>query len=358
MQRLEKIVNLSKKLELDAILLTSEVNIQYATLYPNLEGIVVVDKNGEGICFTDSRYIEDATEKITKLGYNVIEPEGSYPTVSTIKEHFIKKGYKQIGFEDNRMSVKVFESYKTIDVIWKPLNGQLEELRESKEQEEVLWIKEAQKIAEKALEKILPEIKIGMYEDELASRLRYYMAKGGSESFCQGMTLVSGKTTSLPHGIPLHKKLESGGLLTIDFGAQYNGYQSDMTRTFALGKISDEMKTVYNIVKEAQMAGIDALAIGKTGKEVDFAARKVIEKAGYGEYFGHGLGHSIGLEVHENPRANKTCESKLKEGTVITIEPGIYLPGKFGVRIEDTLYLSPTGTINLTNFSKELIEVG
>lgn len=170
--------------------------------------------------------------------------------------------------------------------------------------------------------------------------------------------LVSGAKTSMPHGVASHRAIEAGDFVTIDYGANIRGYLSDMTRTFAVGYATEKMREVYEIVLEAQQAGIDAFAAGRTGIEVDWAARSVIEKAGYGPCFGHGLGHSLGLNIHENPRANRTYQGRFVERNVITVEPGIYIPGEFGVRIEDMVYLSPEGKVNLTRFPKELTVLG
>ena len=357
MERLEKIARMADKMDVDAVLLTSEVNMQYATFYPRLEGMVVVDRDGCGICFTDSRYIEDASNQMTPRGYKVVEPEGSYPTADTIAAYFRQKGYQKVAYEDQRMTVAQLEVYRgsCSRVAWIPLKDRLERLRQIKEDEEIQWITQAQRIAERALRRLIPEIKAGAYEDELCAKLRYYMAMEGSSGFAPGMILVSGAATSMPHGQPSHKQIESGQFVTVDFGAEVKGYQSDMTRTFAVGKVTEKMRRVYEIVREAQQAGIDAFEAGKTGIEVDRAAREVIEKNGYGPYFGHGLGHSLGLEIHENPRASRTYEGEFATGNVLTIEPGIYIPGEFGVRIEDMIYLSETGKVNLTEFEKDLL---
>lgn len=355
MGRLEKLADLARRMDVDGILLTSAVNMQYATMYGGLEGMVIVDREGRGTVFTDSRYIEDAEKKISPLGYQVIEPEGSYPTPGVIRDFAAERRYGTLAFEDMRMTVSEYETYKsclTCGLV--PLGEAVEALRQIKEPEEIQWITEAQRIAERALSRLLPEIRVGAYEDELRAKLRYYMAMEGSENFAPGMPLISGKKTSMPHGQSGHKALEKGDFITIDFGAEVHGYGSDMTRTFAVGSATEKMRHVYAVVLEAQAAGIDAFFAGKSGKEVDHAARSVIEKAGFGEYFGHGLGHSLGLEIHENPRANRTYEGIFQQGHIITVEPGIYIPGEFGVRIEDMIYLSPEGKVNLTEFPKEL----
>lgn len=356
MGRLQKLARLAEAKGVDAILLTSEVNMQYATMYGRLEGMVIVDAAGRGTVFTDSRYIEDAVRRIGPLGYEVIEPEGSYPTPGTIRDYAERMQYRTIAYENQRMTVVEFAVYeKLLPAVLIPLDDGAEVLRENKEPEEIEWITQAQRIAERALNRLVPEIRVGAYEDELCAKLRYYMAMEGSSGFAPGMPLISGKKTSMPHGQPGHKKIEKGDFVTIDFGAEVNGYNSDMTRTFAVGFATERMKQVYQIVLEAQAAGIEAFQAGKTGREVDGAARSVIERAGFGSYFGHGLGHSLGLEIHENPRASRTYEGTFREGHVITVEPGIYIPGEFGVRIEDMVYLSPEGKVNLTKFPKELM---
>ncbi len=355
MTRLEKMTNIVRALNLDAMVITSEYNMHYATEYKRYEGFVVVDRDGVGTCFTDSRYIEDTTAKITPLGYAVVEPEGSYPTPKTFADYVNGKGYETIGFENLTMSC---ETHRIYDALTKgtlvPLGEAIENVRQVKEPKEVDFIKKAQWITEEAVKMILPEIKVGAYEDELLALHRYNMARLGSEGFAPGMIFVSGKTTSLPHGQPSHKQIQHGDFVTIDFGAEVAGYNADMTRTFAVGTVSQKQKEVYHIVLEAQLAGIEAIAIGKRGMDVDAVSRGIIEKAGYGDFFGHGLGHSIGLEVHENPRATRTYEGAFVAGNIVTIEPGIYLPGEFGVRIEDMIYLSEDGKVNLTSMPKEL----
>lgn len=355
MGRLDKISGLARDMGVDAVLLTSGVNMHYATMYGGLEGMVIIDASGRGTVFTDSRYIEDAKRKIVPLGYEVIEPEGSYPTCRTIGEFVEEMHYSSLAFENHTMTVEEYEKYKkVVPSRLLPLEDRVEKLREVKEADEVNWIIQSQRIAERALLRLLPEIKVGAFEDELCAKLRYYMAMEGSAGFAPGMPLISGKKTSMPHGQPSHKAIEKGDFVTIDFGAEVEGYNSDMTRTFAVGYATEKMKLVYHTVLEAQQAGIEAFESGKTGKEVDGAARGVIEKAGFGSYFGHGLGHSLGLEIHENPRASKTYEGKFRQGHIITVEPGIYIPGEFGVRIEDMVYLSEQGKCNLTEFPKEL----
>ena len=359
MSRLAKLVNAVKESNLDALLLTGEENIHYATHFPALEGMVLILKSGEAVCFTDSRYIESATNVMAPQGYRVVEPEGSYPTPGTIRDFVAQRGIRTLGYENCTMTVKDYHTYRAVlpcELL--PFDDGVEALRQIKEDEEIAWIAEAQRIAEAALEKLLPDIRPGAYEDELAAKLEYHMTMMGSNRPCMGMVLVSGAKTSMPHGVASHRAIEAGDFVTIDYGANIRGYLSDMTRTFAVGYATEKMREVYEIVLEAQQAGIDAFAAGRTGIEVDWAARSVIEKAGYGPCFGHGLGHSLGLNIHENPRANRTYQGRFVERNVITVEPGIYIPGEFGVRIEDMVYLSPEGKVNLTRFPKELRVLG
>ena len=213
----------------------------------------------------------------------------------------------------------------------------------------------AQRIAEKALADILVEIRPGVTEKEIAARLQYLMLHYGASDMSFDPIVVSGPNGSLPHGVPSEKAIQSGEFVTMDFGCIKNGYCSDMTRTVAVGFVTEEMKTVYETVLRAQLAGIAAAKAGVTGRDIDAAARKVIEDAGYGRYFGHSFGHSLGVEIHEAPNAAPINDQPMPRGAVISAEPGIYLPGKLGVRIEDVIILREDGCEDITLASKELI---
>lgn len=353
MTRLEKIAAMLRERGVDAMLITGEENLCYATGFVGLEGMVFITAAGEGFCFTDSRYIEAVTAEVAPLGYQVLQPEQAYPAAA--QELAARFGVETLGFEDRVMTVSDHGSYaQALSCTLVPVENAFEVLREVKEETEVQRIVAAQRIAEAALVRILPLIRPGAVEKELAAELDYQMLKLGSTGVSFETILVSGAKSSLPHGKPGEKKLEDGDFVTIDFGAMVGGYHSDMTRTFAVGHATEEMRRVYATVLEAQTAGIAALAVGMPGNQVDQAARDVIERAGYGSYFGHGLGHSLGLNIHENPRASRLYPEPFKTGNIITIEPGIYLPGKFGVRIEDMVYLAADGKRNLTCAPKEL----
>ena len=216
-------------------------------------------------------------------------------------------------------------------------------------------MEQAQRIAERALEEILGEIRPGVTEKEIAARLQYLMLHFGAEDMSFDPIVVSGPNGSLPHGVPSEKTIERGEFVTMDFGCVYHGYCSDMTRTVAVGSADEEMRRVYETVLAAQKAGIAAARAGATGKAVDGAARSVIAEAGYGAYFGHSFGHGVGVEIHEAPNATPGNDKPLPAGAVISAEPGIYLPGRMGVRIEDVIVLTEEGCVNLTRAPKELL---
>ena len=354
MERLNKLAAMARERNCDGVLITEGENLCYATGFVGLEGMVLVTAAGQGYCFTDSRYIEAAEKAIRPWGYQVIQPEESYP--ECVRQLCGEHGLRTLLFEDQAMTVALHARYGAAleGVSLVPAGEAFSQLREVKEEVEVERIVAAQRIAEQALQEILPLIRPGAVERELAAELDYRMARLGSTGVSFPTIIVSGAKSSMPHGTPGDKKIEAGDFVTIDFGAMVGGYHSDMTRTFAVGYATDEMKKVYSTVLEAQLAGIEALEAGVPGNVVDKAARDIIEKAGYGSCFGHGLGHSLGLNIHENPRAAKSYTRPFVTGNIITIEPGIYIPGSFGVRIEDMVYLGADKKRNLTAFPKDL----
>lgn len=342
--------------ELDALLLTGESNCFYATGFLG-EGVTVVTKQGAHY-ITDSRYTE-AAEKTIGAAAKVWEMSRENPMSVLIRRVLEEAGAEKIGFEEEVMTVaqhKVFS--EKLDCTFVPASKLLTSLRGSKDAEEIERMEGAQRIAEGALHQLLKEIRIGMTEKEIAARLQYLMVSAGAEKLSFDTIVASGPNSSMPHAVPTERKIEKGDFVTIDFGCVYRGYCSDATRTVAVGEVSDEMRAVYNIVLEAQLAGIAAAKAGVSGKEIDGAARQVIEKAGYGKYFGHSFGHSLGIDIHENPNATPGNEEAMPVGAVISAEPGIYLPGKFGVRIEDVLVLEEDGCRNITAFPKELLVIG
>ena len=353
---MDHIARLSASLgELDTLLLTGESNCFYATGFLG-EGVTVVTKQG-AYYITDSRYTE-AAEKTIGAAAKVWEMSRENPMSALIRRALEEAGAVKVGFEEEVMTVaqhKVFSEKLSCELL--PASKLLTSLRGSKDEEEIARLVAAQKIAEGALEQLLKEIRIGTTEKEIAARLQYLMVSAGAEKLSFDTIVASGPNSSMPHAVPTERKIQKGDFITIDFGCVYQGYCSDMTRTFAIGEVSDEMRRVYNIVLEAQKAGIAAARAGISGKDIDGAAREVIEKAGYGKYFGHSFGHSLGIDIHESPNASPANEEPMPVGAVISAEPGIYLPGKFGVRIEDVLVLGKDGCRNITAFPKELLVI-
>ena len=216
-------------------------------------------------------------------------------------------------------------------------------------------MRKAQQITDRAFSEVLSRVKSGMTEKQLQAELIYSLYKNGADGLAFDPIVVSGPNTSLPHGVATDRVIREGDFVTMDFGAAYQGYCSDMTRTVAVGYATEEMEKVYNTVLQAQLAGIAATKAGVLGKDIDKAARDVIAAAGYGEYFGHGYGHCIGMECHESPNANPSGDKIMEENMVSSAEPGIYLPGKFGVRIEDLVIFTADGCENITKSPKNLI---
>jgi len=337
---------------IDAMLVTSAPGEYYAVGFHG-EGIAVVTKD-KSFYFTDSRYREAAEKTVTGAEISMTDRSNGYKKL--VSEVIAACGIQKLGFEESCMTVAAHKGYAdafACELV--PAQKLIGALRGAKGQEEIAVMERAQRIAEQALDEILTFIRPGMTEKEIAARLVYDMLRLGADKLSFDPIVVSGPNGSLPHGIPGSRRVTEGDFITMDFGCMVDGYCSDMTRTVAIGHVTEEMRRVYNIVLEAQSAGICAAKTGVTGKSIDAAARKVIEDAGYGDYFGHGFGHSLGLEIHESPNASTAEESLMPLGAVISAEPGIYLPGRFGVRIEDVLVLTQTGCFNLTKAPKELI---
>lgn len=340
---------------LDAVLLSGEANRFYASGFHSTggDGMALVTRKGN-YYFTDSRYIEAAEAQVQDAAIGMTERERPYS--AWINEAITLSDIHRMGIEDENMTVAEFRMYeKKLNCELVPASAFLHRLRQSKDEEEIACLVDAQRIAEGALKQILQEIRVGMTEKEIAARLQYLMLLGGAEKMSFDPIVASGPNGSMPHAVPTDRKIRQGEFITMDFGCVYRGYCSDMTRTIALGEISEEMEQVYRIVQQAQLAGIAAAKAGVSGKEVDAAARRVIEEAGYGAYFGHSFGHGVGVEIHEQPNASPVNDKPLPAGAVISAEPGIYLPGRFGVRIEDVLVLSEGGCRDITLADKSLL---
>ena len=340
--------------DLDAILLTEEANRFYASGFHSAgtDGMALVTQRGN-YYFTDSRYTEAASRVVRGAAVEEVGRGRGYLTL--IREVLQRDGVARMGFDDAAMTVRDYTRYREgLPCELVPAAEILEGLRAQKDPEELEIMIAAQRIAERALAEALNDIRPGVTEKEIAARLQYLMLHYGAEDKSFDPIVVSGPNGSLPHGVPSDKPIQAGEFVTIDMGCVYHGYCSDMTRTVAVGHVTEEMEQVYNTVLRAQLAGIAAARAGATGAEVDGAARRVITDAGYGPYFGHSFGHGVGVEIHESPNATPGNDQPLPERAVISAEPGIYLPGKLGVRIEDVLYLTAEGCRNLTEAPKEL----
>ena len=353
MKNIEKYQSLLKSGEVDALLLTSVYNRLYAAQYNIAEGVAVVTKDG-AYYFTDSRYIEAAENNLPGFTVRMTNPGSS--EIERINEVIGEHTIKKLGFEENDMTYGDYLRYnEALHAVLVPMQAKIDAFRATKEPWEIELMRKAQAITDQTFSELCKIIQAGMTEKELEAELLYRLYKHGAEGPSFDPIVVSGPNTSLPHGVPGERKLDFGDFITMDFGCIYGGYCSDMTRTVALGFVSEEMDKVYKTVLKAQLAGIAATKAGVAGRDIDGAARKVIADAGYGDYFGHGYGHSLGILIHEAPNANTRNDQPMPAGAVVSAEPGIYLPGKFGVRIEDVTVITETGCEVLTKSPKNLI---
>ena len=337
----------------ESVLITSDINRRYFTGMKSSAGTVLAFRN-KAYLLIDFRYIEKARETVKTA--EVIETKELYKEISALLR---QEGVKNLAIEAMDVTVSrlnvMKKHLKCVDIIETDvLSNSINKLRMIKDEEEMEYIRKAQEIAESAFDDILGFIKEGVTEREIALELDRLMLEKGAEGISFDTIALAGENTSMPHGVPSDKKVKKGEFVLMDFGAVYNGYHSDMTRTVCVGTPDEEMEKIYNIVLAAQEKAIAAAKAGISGKELDGIARRHICDAGYGEYFGHSLGHGVGLEIHEQPNAAPSYEKNLEKGTVVTIEPGIYIAGKFGVRIEDFVILTENGCINLTKSAKNI----
>ncbi len=353
MNNLNKYRELLKSGEVDALLLTSEHNRLYAAGYSIAEGTVLICGE-ESFYFTDSRYIEAAEKNLPD--FTVRMTDRAHPVKLLLNEAIAKHTVKTIGFEEDVLTVGEHRALSAeLHAVLVPYCEKISAYRAVKEPWEAEIMKQAQAITDKTFTDLLGIIHAGMTEKELAAELVYRMSKNGADGEAFQSITISGPNTSMPHGVPGERVLQYGDFVTMDFGARYHGYCSDMTRTVAIGFVSEEMDKVYHTVLQAQLAGIAATKAGVRGCDIDGAARKVIEDAGYGAYFGHSYGHGVGILIHESPNASPANDKPIPAGAVVSAEPGIYLPDRFGVRIEDTTLITAEGCEILTKSPKNLI---
>lgn len=341
-----------ENLGVDGVYLTSRTSHRYFTRFDNEDGALLITKSN-AYAFEDFRYIEVATNTLSGA-FTVIEPKGKRS--EWLGDILKREEVSRLGFEDLSMSVNAYERLKLdVSATLVPVNNTVNKMREIKTEDEVLKMEKAQELTDKAFAHILTMLSPNMTENDVASELEYFMRKNGAEDKSFETIAVSGEKSSLPHGVPGNIKLKKG-FLTMDFGATVDGYHSDMTRTVSIGKADEEMKKLYNTVLRAQRSALEYLKAGVNTKDADWVAREIIYKD-YKGYFGHSLGHSVGLEVHEMPALSPNYNAILVPGNVVTVEPGIYIPGKYGVRIEDMVLICENGIKNFTKSPKELIEI-
>ena len=355
MNHFQKIAAQLESHDLDAMLLTCEANRLYASGFHSAgtDGVALVTRK-KAYYFTDSRYTEAAARYVQGAELREVGRGRGYGAL--LEEAVAEQHIRRMGFEDAYMTVQDHARYrKALSCDLVPATELLWQLRMVKDDEELESMVAAQRIAEKALADILEEIRPGVTEKEIAARLQYLMLHYGASDMSFDPIVVSGPNGSLPHGVPSEKTIQRGEFVTMDFGCIYHGYCSDMTRTVAVGYATEEMRKVYDTVLAAQKAGIAAARAGVTGQTVDGAARAVIDAAGYGKYFRHSFGHGVGVEIHEAPNASPMNDKPLPAGAVISAEPGIYLPGKLGVRIEDVILITEEGCRDITLAPKELL---
>lgn len=353
MTKIHSLVQKFSEYGIDALLITNPFNRRYMTGFTGTAGVALMSKE-KAIFITDFRYTEQATEQAKD--FEIVEHKGAIE--EEISRQIQSLGIKRLGFEQDDVTFSTYQQYQQkFEVELIPISGLIESLRLVKTDNEIEILQKAAKIADDAFEHIQSFIKPGVREFEIANELEFFMRKQGATSSSFDMIVASGERSALPHGVASEKKIQSGELVTMDFGALYQGYCSDITRTVAVGEIKPELRKIYDIVLEAQENGVKKIKPGMTGKEADATTRDIINDRGYGEYFGHSTGHGIGLEIHEAPRLSITSDVVLKPGMVVTVEPGIYIPGVGGCRIEDDIVITETGNERLTKSSKEFIQL-
>ncbi|HHT97266.1 MAG TPA: aminopeptidase P family protein [Clostridiales bacterium] len=350
--RIQEILN---DLSLDGVLISNENNIRYISGFTGATGYIYISKKTKKI-ITDFRYTTQA--ELETYGYEIITI-GNSGYEASINNIIKKENINRLGFESEDLLYSSFLSLKSkLDVEeLVPIKDEITRLRRIKTTKELENIKMAEAIGDKTFTDILSYIQPGMTEIQIAARIEYLLKINGGQGLSFPAIVASGTNSSMPHAIPGNKKLANGDFLTLDFGCIYNGYCSDMTRTIVIGRASQKQKEIYDIVLEAQLAALDFIKAGVKGKDVDKVARDIINKAGYEGCFGHGLGHSVGLFIHESPRLSMMEEDVLEIGMIETVEPGIYIKGFGGVRIEDLIVITENGHDNYTYSPKELIEL-
>ncbi len=355
-KRIEKLQKKLKRRNIDALLVSQQHNRRYLSGYTAVDhdisessGVLLIPASGKGFLLTDFRYQLQAEQEVSHLDIKIYR-RGLIPF---LKKFLVKQNIRTFGFESHYTLYSTSQEYikelgkKGIEL--KPLPPLIEPMRVIKDTQEIQAIRESVKLNEEVFQEVYPQINKNCTELEIAILIEQTMRTRGAESTSFDSIVAAGANSALPHAVPTVKKIVKNGPLTIDMGLVLNGYCSDMTRSFTVGKADKKYKKIHRIVRRAQLAGMEAVKAGVTGKEVDRAARQIIEDEGYGQYFGHSLGHGVGLAVHEAPRVAVSGVAKLKKGMIITIEPGIYIPGWGGVRLENMVVVRKNGCENLNS---------
>jgi len=342
------------ELEVDALLVTKLANVRYLTGFSGSSAMVLLTP-AESVFFTDGRYDEQSRHEVPDLT-RVASMEN---LAAAIRDHLRRLGIGRVGFERHAVTVAQLERWQERfdGVELAGIGEEVERLRWSKDEEELELLRSAQEATDGAFENILDLLVVGITERHASAQLELVMARHGADGLSFDPIVAFGEHAAEPHHRPCHRALAEGDVITMDFGAKVGGYHTDMTRTVAFGEPATELRKVHDIVAAAQQAGIDALRPGVAGGDVDRAARSVIDEAGYGDRFTHGLGHGVGLEIHEGPSLRRDGDDVLPAGAVVTVEPGVYLPGMGGVRIEDAVEVSEDGATVVGTSTRELIEL-
>lgn len=352
----ERVERLRAQLEadgLDAVVVSSLPNMRYLSGFTSMDATLLITKRSCCL-FTDFRYTIQAAAQCP--GFEVLEPEPGR-LVDSLRDVLARDGCRRCAFEQESMTVGQYERLRALPAALEPWSGPLSDLRLRKSAQEVASLQKAQQLADQSFAELLPRIGAGMTEREVVAELNYIGARLGSEGPSFDPIVASGPNGAMCHAVPSNRRLEKGDLVVLDFGCTVDGYHSDMTRTFAVGSASDDCRRIYDIVLEAHERALRALRSGITGRALDAVARDYITEMGYGPCFGHSLGHGFGLEIHEGPRASMRSDTALEPGMTITIEPGIYVEGLCGVRIEDCCVVTPDGYLDLVSSPKELLVI-
>jgi Xaa-Pro aminopeptidase len=350
--RAERLAEMVAERELDALLVSDLTNVRYLTGFTGSNGLAVVQADGARRFVTDFRYVTQAAEQV---GPEWERPQAERDLLGEGLDAALPPGVQRLGVDDAHLSFRDHQRIAArpgLELVGAA--GLVEDLRRVKDAEEIEKIRSAARIADEAFESVVARGLVGRTEREVAFDLETEMRRLGADAASFDSIVAASSHGGRPHAVPRHEPIPRDVLVTIDWGARLDGYNSDCTRTLATGELDEEATAVYELVRRAQQVSLEAVAAGRTGREVDAVAREIIEAAGHGDHFGHGLGHGVGLEVHEAPTLSKRGEDQLAAGNVVTVEPGVYLPDRLGVRIEDLVVVTEAGQDVLSSLPKDL----